>query len=261
MRSGLPRFTTRAGVAGIGAEDRAHRLGAAGADEPGEAEHLAGAEREVDLLEGALAPEIADLEHDVADLRVARREQLRHRPADHQRDEIMGVRDRGRFEGRDPLAAAQDRDPVGDAADLVEPVRDEDDRGAFVAQLPHDAQQRGGFLVGEGRRRLVHDQHRGAPNERAGDLDDLLLRRREAACRPRRIDVEIAGEPAQHLRGLPLGLPPRIEDAAEARLAAEKHVLGDAELADDHQLLEDRDDAAAAGVARRRKARPACRRG
>ena len=131
MRSGLPRFDDGAGVADVGAEDRAHRLGAAGADQPGEAEHLAGAELKSISSKAPLRERSRTSSTTSPMLRIARREQLRHRPADHQRDELMGVRHRGRFERRDLLAAAQDRDPVGDAADLVEPVRDEHDRRAF----------------------------------------------------------------------------------------------------------------------------------
>ena len=57
----------------IGAEDRARRLGAAGADQTGEAENLAvmGLERHVDQLDGVRIPRVAaagealDLERDL----------------------------------------------------------------------------------------------------------------------------------------------------------------------------------------------------
>ncbi len=49
----------------------------------------------------------------------------------------------------------------------------------------------GGLLVRQRRRRLVHDDDRRAQHERAGDLDDLLLGGREAACRSGRIDLEL----------------------------------------------------------------------
>jgi hypothetical protein len=48
-----------------------------------------------------------------------RGEQLVERPPKHQLDELGRIRNRGRGQRRDVVAAAQDGDPVGEAAHLV----------------------------------------------------------------------------------------------------------------------------------------------
>ena len=84
-------------------------------------------------------------------------------------------------------AAAQHRDPVGDAADFLEPMRNEQNCRALAAHLAQDAEQILGLAVRQGRRGFVQDDHRGALNERAGDLHDLLLSRRQSSGRAARV--------------------------------------------------------------------------
>ena len=73
---------------------------------------------------------------------------------------------------------------------LVELVRDEDDRRPLRRQRAQDLEQVLRLLRGQHRGRLVEDQHLGAAEQRAQDLDALLLRRRRgprpgASGRPR----------------------------------------------------------------------------
>ena len=57
---------------------------------------------------------------------------IRHFPADHQRDELILV-ELGLFMSGDRLAVAQDRDAVGYVEDLFETMRDIDAGDALVA--------------------------------------------------------------------------------------------------------------------------------
>jgi hypothetical protein len=78
----------RSGVVGIDAEDRAGDLAAAGADEAGQRDHLAGADLERDVHEHALSGQALDLEHGGArpvGLVLARQ----HVPADHRSHEVV----------------------------------------------------------------------------------------------------------------------------------------------------------------------------
>ena len=69
--TGRPPRRTLPGVVLVDAEDGAGDLAAAGADEAGEADDLAGADREADVVEDPGTLEALDLEDDVADRRPA----------------------------------------------------------------------------------------------------------------------------------------------------------------------------------------------
>jgi hypothetical protein len=56
------------------------------------------------------------------------------------------------------LAVAQNRHPVGDLVDLVEEVRDEQDRDALLLQPPHHPKQLGDLVRVEAGGRLIEDQ-------------------------------------------------------------------------------------------------------
>ena len=114
----------------VDAEQGAGEFGAAGADQAGQSEDLAGAEVEVDLAAGigggAQALHGKDRlaagrrRRHVVDLQIA---------ADHQPDHRVVV-DLRAFERADQPAVAQHDDAVGGLDHLVQPVRDEDDRDA-----------------------------------------------------------------------------------------------------------------------------------
>ena len=114
----------------VDAEDRARELAAAGADQPGQAQDLAAAQRQADRLVGigggAHAPQ---LEHGLAGRRRRRQVEGLQVAADHQADH-GGVVDLRPGELADHAAVAQDDDAIGAALDLVQPVRDEDDADA-----------------------------------------------------------------------------------------------------------------------------------
>ena len=229
------RIDDLAGVGGVGAEEQARELGASGAEQAGEPDHLAVVQLEVGRLERALAAHAERLEHRrpglvapvrALTLRSSRSSDL-ELAADHQLDqlELGGLGDHPLL---DQLAVAQDRHPVGDLVDLVEEVRDEDDRDALVAQAC--ASPRTASATSSASRLEVGSSRISTARldvDGAGDGDQLLDRDRVLAELGGRVDVE-----AEALEGRPGPAVHRADvDAAEpAGLAAEQHVLGDGEV-------------------------------
>ena len=82
-----------------------------------------------------------DLERDLADRRPLLVHVFLERAADHQADDVGVAQVLDRV-GRDLVAVAEDGDAVAERAHFLEPVRDEDDGAAFVAQAPRDAEER-----------------------------------------------------------------------------------------------------------------------
>ena len=147
-----------AAVVLVGAEDGARDLGAARADQPGQPDDLAGADAERDVLEhdrrriltGAGAAETAHLEHRrrralgealQTALGLFRPEEVPQGTADHQPDDAVGRR-LGDRQLAGELAVAQDRDPIADGEDLLEAVRDVDDRQTARLEPADDLEQR-----------------------------------------------------------------------------------------------------------------------
>ena len=112
----------------VDAEDGPGELGAAGADQPGEAQDLAAAQRQVDRLrrDRPRCARRASSQHGLARRRRRRQIERLEVAADHQADH-GGVADLGLGQLADPAAVAQHDDPVGAALDLVQAVGDEDD--------------------------------------------------------------------------------------------------------------------------------------
>ena len=109
--------------------------------------------------------------------------------------------------GRDDVpAVAEDRGAVAEVEDLVEPVADEEDRDAARAQAADDREQPLDLVGRERRGRLVEDEHARLDRERLGDLDQLLVRHRQAA--DRRADVEADVELLEQRLGLAAHLAP-----------------------------------------------------
>ena len=152
------------------------------------------------------------------------RENFLERPADHHLNQ-PGAGDLADRLRADNPPVLQDGDVVGDLEDLVEPVRDVNNRHALLDQRTNRGEQAVEFLSGQNRRRLVHDDQVGVLRQGFGDLDHLLAgdgqiadlrRRREPNAEP----VEQVGAFFRH--------PPRVDDAESvARLAAEENILGD----------------------------------
>ena len=147
----------------------------------------------------------------------------------------------------DDAAVAQDDDAVGDREHLVEAVADEDDGDAMRAEIADDGEQRLGLVRRQRGGRLVEDQQFGVAGERLGDLDDLLLGRRERTGLDPRIDMAGADPDEQLAR---LGRERLAVDQAgpAGHVIADEQVLHHRQRGDQRQLLVDMDDA---GVERR----------
>ncbi len=90
---GLALDEHRAGVARIGADDRAGELRAARPEQAREADHLAAVDLQAHVVQHAPAPDAFDAQQFLAAGRAALREVLRELPVRHQPDE-MGERAR-----------------------------------------------------------------------------------------------------------------------------------------------------------------------
>ncbi len=219
-----------------------------GADQPGDAQALAPGQVEVDSPQWP-GPQVADLQHGVGGtgagcrtvggLHVLARHELRQQA----RSEL------GDRAGGDPAPAADHGDPVGEREDLVHPVRDVQDTGPGVADLPHDVEEAGhlaGRQYGGG---LVEHQDPAAALpalQRGGDGHHRALDGGGRHQGPAYVDAE--AEPFDEGARPPLHLRPA--DVAEGRAGeamAEREVVDGAQLAHQPQLLVDETEPVVAG--------------
>ena len=110
-----------------------------------------------------------------------------------------------------------------------------------LLELADQSEQDFDFLSGDRGGRLVHDDHAGLERERLGDFDDLLCADAQPSDGCTRVDVELQVVAAAIAASR---LHPSIVDEAERRdgLAAQKDVLGHAEVRDQVQFLMDDGD-------------------
>ena len=168
------------GAAGrpVEAEERAHHLLRTRADEAGEAEDLALAQREGDGVEALCERQVLHLQDRLAGRDGGLRIKLADIAVDHQRAD-RGRRGLGDGQGRDVAAVSQHRDRVAEIDDLAEIVRDVEDGDALGGEAADELEEKVRLAPDERGGRLVEDQHLGICDERAGDLHDLLFRRRK----------------------------------------------------------------------------------
>ena len=146
-------------------------------------------------------------------------------------------------------AVAQHRHAVADGGGLFQPVGDEHDGDAVLAQPVHDRHQPLHLGLGQRRGRLVHDDEAALQRQRAGDLDQLLLGDRQRRHRRRRIDVEADAGDDRRATSSSI-LPPADQPERPERRAADKDVLRHRQRRDQAQFLVDGDDAEPLGVLR-----------
>ncbi len=234
------------------AGDRLDQLRLAVAGDTGDADDLAGAHVEGDVVDhgdAARIPDrqVLDRQLDRGGVGLALLDAQQHAAADHQLGQFLdrGLRGLARRHHR---ALPHHRDIVGDRHDLAQLVGDEDDGLALFLELLEDAEQ----MIGLGRRqhagRLVEDQDVGAAIERLQDLDALLQADRQFL--DDRVGIDF--QPVFPLEPLELGA--RLGDAGlQQRLAlgAEDDVLENGEILDQHEVLVDHADADGDGIVRR----------
>ena len=189
------------GSSGADAEDRLEQLGAAGAHEPVQAEDLALAHVERDVLQVGieLRGEVLDRQNRIAGLVVDRREAVVERAAHHGGDELVHVGVGGVL-GHDHVAVAQHRHVVADLEDLVHLVRDVDERDALALELAHHLEELVDLLRHERGGGLVEHDDLGVVRDGLGDLAHLALRDAHVLHRLR--EVHRHAEAAEQVSGL-----------------------------------------------------------
>ena len=155
-------------------EQGSHQLRSAGADETHQAEDLALPQGELDVLQ-LPGVHVLDLEDRLARALRPRRELVLDGPTDHHRDHLVAS-DLAHRPGVDHVPVAHHRHHVAEAEDLVELVRDVDDRDALALQVVDDLDELLHLVGREAAARLVHDDELRVEGQRLGDLDHLLVR-------------------------------------------------------------------------------------
>ena len=179
-----------AGGDGIGGEDGARHLRAAGADQACQTDDLAGVDLEADIVHlGGV--EVLDVEHDLLLRRVAAQGgvSIADVAADHLGDELL-LGGLGRLHGGDMLAVLQDDDLVRDAEDLVHTVGNVDDGHSLGLLLLDALEHELDLLLGEGRGGLVVSDDVAVAAVSLHDLDHLLVGDGEAADDLSGVDVQ-----------------------------------------------------------------------
>ena len=140
IRTVSPSRRISPGSAGVDAEKRLRQLAAAGADEAGKADDLAGAHGEADIPGQRLATRsrASSTGAPIGAERLGK--EVLDAAADHHLDEFGGVGVR-HVARADIGAVAQHRDAVGDRENLVEPMADVDDADAARFEASHDVEQ------------------------------------------------------------------------------------------------------------------------
>ena len=151
--------------------------------------------------------------------------------------------------GADLAAVAHHRDPLGDLDHLVEPVADEDDGDAVGLQPLDDAEQPVDLGAGQRGGGLVHEQQPRVGGEAAADRDDLALGDRQGGDRR----VERRGGSRAAPSTSPRDPPhrgPAHRPQRRAERAVDGDVLGDRQIREQRQVLEDHLDAERLGLGR-----------
>src|SRR5581483_4554768 len=174
-RIALPlTFTVPAAVGS--APEIAHQLGPAGADDTGDAEDLAAPHCEADVGEGTLrAGQSGNLQYclSIGRRMLDDREHPIEGAPDHLLDQCLDWNLRGVVSGDQP-AVPQDRDTIGDAGDLLQPVADIDEADAFCLEPIDLLEQPLSLIRAECRGGFVENQQLRIERQRLGDLDLLL---------------------------------------------------------------------------------------
>ena len=220
-------------VAGVGAEDEPHRLGAAGAHEPGDRQDLTAVNHKRHVAHRRRPREVGDLQAGFTDHGSPRGKIARQFAAHHQLNHLAPGDSVDR-----PLAhvaaVAEHHHPVGNRNHLFQPVGDGDDADPLPSEVADDVEQSRGLVTGERRGRLVHHDDPGIERKRLGDLDELLLRRREPSAG--HVEVDVHAQPGEEFCR-PLPLLAAGDEARPRLLLAEEDVLHGGQPGNERELL------------------------
>ena len=200
--TGSPADLDRAAVERLRAVDGLGGLGPAGSEQAGEPDHLAGARLDRHVIEHVASRQAGRSQQRagspasvscVRNASVARATSDRSRPSIFETSSSRVIsRDRS---GVDPAPVAKHGHDVAQPEDLVEPVRDVDDRHAIAAQKIDDLHQPLDLARLERGGGLVHDDDPVIGVDRACDGDHLL--HAEAQLPERTPDVDMDAVPRE----------------------------------------------------------------
>lgn len=223
-----------------------HQLALAVAGHARDRDDLAGAQREVDVVQQGDARVVLQLQAFHLQHRLARAvrragQVVLDRAAHHHVGQLLLRRPR-RLDRADHAAGAHHRHGVGDVHDLLQLVGDQDDRLALFLEQLQDLEQRLGFLRGQHGGRLVQDQDVRAAVDLLQDLDALLHADGQVVDRRQRIDVQAVARADLAQLGFRLGA---VTGQAEAAFGAEHDVVEHRHVIDQHEVLVHHADAEA----------------
>ena len=153
----------------------------------------------------------------------------------------------GERPGGDELAVAQHGHPVADLEDLLQAMRDIEDRHPFALSRLRISNSRSTSFEVRRRGRLVENEQLAFIAERLGDLDELHLRDAEAGDQRRRRHIE--SDFLQQRRRAPVRLA-IIHQPVTLRQALEQEILRHRHLRQHGEFLMHDADAGAVGVGR-----------
>ena len=227
------------------AEERKQQLALSLPVKAAEPDDLARARMEGNDVQPVRPAEVLDFEQRrrsfVAGRRL-RRKDVTQLAADHHLNDLV-VRLRSGDVARDIGAVAKNRTLVGELGDLVHAVRDVEEREPLVAQALEHHEHFADVRSGQRRRRLVEDENSGCARQRLGDLDHLPPRKGQILDEGHRVNVGRAGARERFLCEAALGAP--VDEPEPDRRTADGDVVGDRQVGNERQLLEDADDAGA----------------
>ena len=181
-RTGVPFRQNLAAVELRHAEQSERQLGAPGAQQSRDAEHLAGMKRQADILEFAGRPASRSFEDRLARFEAPRPHRVLDAASRHQLGQAMIV-DLGCGKGADLAPVAQHGDALGDLDHFLQPMTDEHDRHAQFLQAADDRQQQVDLMPRQRRCRLVHEQQARVGSQARG-RSQRSGAARPTGCRP-----------------------------------------------------------------------------
>ena len=160
------------------------------------------------------------------------------------------------------FAVAQDRDTIGDLANLTQPVRDVDDGRPRCRELADGREEELDGILRERRRRLVENQEPRRHGERLGELEQVAAgdaERRDAVLEMAQ-EVDVVEQRAHRFRRVGIAAPQMLEPDRHADVLGDRHVREERRMLMDDcdpELLRDRRRETGRRARRRRRS---CRR-
>ena len=220
-------------------------LGPARSDQARDAQNLAPAQGEGDVLGKARHGQPPDLQCDLARRGQLVGEQIRHLPAHHGIGHRVLVHLRC-LSGPDHAAVAHDGQVVGDFFHLVQLVGREQHRRSRLAQRADLAQQDRGFRPGQHGSGFVHHQNAGVAQQGLGDLNHLLVAVGQRGHDP--VGRDAAFQPVQQFAG-PHAHRGLVKKGAALQFPAQEDVLFHGQLFGQVEFLVDHRDPPVLGLA------------